>query len=361
MRPAEKRAFVSSRSDAALDTFFGVRPVTDVAREGAEELYLQGLTPEALYTSYHDLLAPMQWLHSQGARRWCDLGCGVGRTCLLWSWLFPDGESVGVEMVPERLEEARSSARGKNLANTLWVEGDFASHAFTLPPADVYFLYLATGPALDALLGKLKREAPGAWVVVVESHGDLRPRLQWEGWWLSPHLQRFPLSSHRHDPWMAFYRVAPHAVVAALEQSWQAQAGILPAELEKHPSPLGYLLSKSNHTGWELVVEEKGEMWTMDTLGLRWHDAVTVQGAHPPRQVAWGSVRVGLRQIPETEPYRQWVRWRRAGTRLGYQTRIGQSGQGILRKIVLSPRMSLEFSDGNRIEWGLITSLEPLP
>lgn len=347
---AQKILFLRQQTLKALDQFFQLRPITDVPREGAEVLYLQGVSPEALYTSYHDLLEVMPWLYQQGARRWCDVGCGVGRTCLLWSWLFEDAEAHGVELVPERLEEARSAARSLPAPHTFWVEGDFASPSLKLPDADVFFIYLATGPQLDALLAKLKHRASPAWVVVVESHGDLKPRLQWEAWWLAPTAHRFALQSQRHDPWLQVYRTRPDHPVLQLEDAWEGRTGLLPNELALHPSPLGYLLGKSFQRHWELVVEENGEKWTMETLGLSWHNPQALQGLHPPRQIEWPKVTMGLRRIPEDLPYRRWADWRRQETVLRYRGPAQEGRRVKIRKIYLSPLPCLEFSDGVRVQ-----------
>jgi hypothetical protein len=355
----QKELFIRHQSVAKLDQFFKLRPITDVSREGADVLYLQGVTSEALYTSYHDLLEVMPWLYAQGVRTWCDVGCGVGRTCLLWTWLFSDTKSFGIEMVPERLEEARGATRAQSPARNLWIEADFSSPSIQLPDADVYFIYLATGPQLDTVLAKLKSRAHPSWVVVVESHGDLKPRLQWEAWWLAPTAHRFALVSHRHDPWIQIYRTRPDHPVLSLEEAWEGRLGLMPADLAIHPSPLGYLLSKSRQLNWELVIEEEGELWTMETLGLSWHDPQSIAGLHPPRQINWSRVKVGLRRIPDELPYREWALWRRQDKMLRY-SRDGiavKSGLKI-RKIILNPTPLVEFSDGLRVEWDRLSNLE---
>ncbi len=362
MELAEKVDFILRQSDAALDQFFQLRPITDVPREGAEVLYLKGLSPEALYTSYKDLVEVMQWAHRQGLRHWCDIGCGIGRSCFLWTWLFEDAKATGIELVPERLEEARAAARALRTERNFWIEADFAAPALALPEADLFFLYIATGKELDLLLKKLKLRASPAWVAVIESHGDLKPRLQWEAWWLSPSVHRFPLRSARHDPWLQLYRTRPHHPVCELEESWELRSGILPEELELHPSVLGFLLSKSAHRDWELVVQEGEELWTMDGLGLKWHDPLTLQGAHPPRQIRPSQMKVGLRRIGEATPYRQWSQWRRDGVELALPRGSGGLRRlGVIRKIILSDQGLVEFSSGERLRWSELSGLGPCP
>ncbi len=134
-----KLTYLRSLSTSEIDEFFHLTPVTDVPREGAEHLYLTGLTPEALFTSYHDVIEVMEWLHSQGAKSWCDLGAGIGRTCVLWSWLY-GGASTGVECVPERLNVARMASLRLSLLSAQWLEADFSSPDFKLPESDVYFI-----------------------------------------------------------------------------------------------------------------------------------------------------------------------------------------------------------------------------
>lgn len=356
----EKLQFVATQSNASVDAHFQLVPVTDVPHEGNGELYLQGLTPEALFTSYRDVLAAMEWLRGQGVRSWCDVGCGVGRTVLLWSWLYPDSTGIGVELVPERLEAARGAGLAGGLSNTRWIEGDFASPGLALPEADAYFIYLSTGPALDALLEKIKKRGRPAWVLVIESHGDLKPRLQWESWWLAPHAQRFALVSYRHDPWLSLYRVHTEHPGLALERSWEGRTGLLPPELGQHPSPLGYLLTKSFQRHWEVVILEHGEQWTMDTLGLRWHAPQELQGQFPPRQFSWRVDSVGLRHAPQSGEYANFSQWRREQTPLSYATLQGEKAQGqLLRKIYVAPQIRLEFSNGRQIPVNELSFLRP--
>lgn len=360
MNLREKIHFISQQNNAIVDAHFQLRPITDVPHEGVGDLYLQGITAEALFTSYRDVLQAMEWLRGQGVRSWCDLGCGIGRTVLLWSWLYGDSTGIGVELVPERLQEARGSALALGLSNTHWIEGDFASPSLPLPEADAYFVYLSTGPALDALLEKVKKRSRSAWVLVIESHGDLKPRLQWESWWLAPHPQRFSLVSYRHDPWLSLYRVRTDHSGHALERSWEGRSGLLPAELAQHPSPLGYLLSKSFQRHWEVVILEHGEQWTMDTLGLRWHAPNEMQGQFPPRQFSWHEGSVGLRHGPMTGEYAQLAGWRREGKRLDYMTLQGEKAQGqLLRKIYVAPATRLEFSNGRQIPLSELDFLRP--
>ncbi len=224
----------------------------------------------------------------------------------------------------------------------------------------MYFIYLATGPELDALLAKLKKLSAPTWVVVIESHGDLKPRLQWEAWWLAPTPQRFQLHSQRHDPWLQVYRTRPDHPVFSLEDNWEGRQGLLPSELALHPSPLGYLLSKSYQRHWELVIAQADEKWTMETLGLKWHDPQTLQGSHPPRQLTWGKVTVGVRRVPSEPWYRQCSDWRREQRDLDCLTHAKLERRRVkIRKIIISPEVQLEFSDGLRVAWGDIFQLEP--
>ncbi len=206
---------------------------------------------------------------------------------------------------------------------------------------------------------KLRRRATPSYVVVIESHGDLKPRLLWENWWLTPLAQRFNLTSKRHDPWIQVYRTRPDHPARALEDSWEGRSGLLPTELKLHPSPLGYLLTKSYQKNWELVISEAGAMWTMDTLGLSWHESQSVEGQYPRRVVKWGEVQVGLRRIPDERPYQQWSKWRRNQTKLRYKTLSGEGAEKVmLRKIIISPTCVLEFSHGLRVEWTQLVLLE---
>jgi hypothetical protein len=193
----------------------------------------------------------------------------------------------------------------------------------------------------------------------VESHGDLKPRLVWEAWWLVPQAQRFKLQSHRHDPWLAVYQLRPSHPGLQLERSWEGRSGLLPEDLSRHPNPLSYLLGKSFHRHWELVVAEGEALWTMDTLGLSWHDPETLQGQHPPRQVQWRTGSLGLRRIPEEPEYQRLAQWRRNRVALDYGA-DSQTGQRVhLRKIYIAPELIVEFSNGARFPHRRLDFLRP--
>lgn len=343
----EKRKFIEDHSNQVIDKFFNINPITDVSHTGPEELYLKGLTSDALYTSYADLIEPMIHLYNLGARSWCDVGCGVGRSPILWTWLFEDTKGFGIELVPERLEEARGATRGS--PRNIWLESDFSSTSVALPECDIYFLYISTGPHLDLFLTKLKKLSRPSWIVVIESHGDLKPRLVWESWWLAPQSYRFPLKSHRHDPMGQVYLTKPSQLAFELELAWEGRLGLLPTDVMKHPSPMSYLLSKSSVKNWEIVIEEDSMMWTMDTLGLRWHDHQTVQGVYPTRQLRLGGMLFGLRQIPQDNPYAQWSNLRRQSSLINYSSHDEEVTNVSVRKIFINPELMLEFSDGKRV------------
>ncbi len=346
MNLLEKMSFIQEHNDDQLDHFFGITPVTDVVREGPEDLYLQGVSTLALYTSYRDLLEIMCQLHQRGARSWCDIGCGIGRSCFLWTWLFEDTSSTGIELVAERIEGARTQSMS---ARKTWLEADFAGPDFKLPMSDIYYIYLATGPRFDSLLKKIKKLPGHPSLVVVESHGDLKKRLAWESWWLMSTDLRFKLFSHRHDPWGSVYQKTGDSLFFQLEEKLELQTGILPSDLKKHPNPLGYILSKSNQKNWELVIEEEDKKWTMDALGVEWFDHQTLKGLNPPRQVSWDQCTIGLRLIPEGD-YRLFSQLRRDLSLLHVTWSQGVIEKVLIRKIFIQPEFVIEFSDGSRLE-----------
>lgn len=342
----DKKEFIRTHTDEYLDQFFGLETTMDLTYEGPDDLYLQGLDPRALYTSYKDLLEIMETLYLQGLRSWCDVGCGIGRSCFLWTWLFEETTSVGVEQVRDRIDQARSHSL---LERMKWIEADFSNPEFKLPHTDIYYLYLATGPRFDGLLRKIKKIPGTPMLVVVESHGDMFQRLQWESWWLIQTDKRFRLDSRRHNPWGMVFQKSADSMFFQLEESFETKRGILPSELKKHPSPLSYLLTKSNQKNWEMVIDEQGEKWTMDTLGLEWFNAHTIKGQNPPRQVSWDQCTIGLRLIPEGE-YDFWSRLRRHSAALTLATRDQVFDQVRVRKIFIQPEFVVELSNGSRIK-----------
>jgi SAM-dependent methyltransferase len=343
----EKIEFIRSHDDQKIDEFFNISAISLINRKGQSEFYLEDISPQALYSSYKDFLDVMLFLYQQGAKVWCDVGCGIGRSCFLWCFLFDDVESFGIEYVEERLEISRYATRKD--ARLHWIQGDFSSSEFNLPRADVFFLYIASGPFLDSLLQKIKKLSYDPMLYVIESHGEVIARLKWESWWLKELSKKFKLHSHRHCPWGQIYLVEHSSYAFELEASWECRDGLLPDELSMHPHIGSYLLTKSYQKNWELIIEESDLLWSMDTLGLTWFDSVSIQGSYPVRQLDFKRFRVGLRRIPSSRKYKKLVEMRRNSQRLDLLLANHERLSDIqLRKIFLKPEAMLEFSDGSQ-------------
>ncbi len=275
------------------------------------------LDRQALYTSFEDLENIFKSKYVKGT--WLDLGGGSGRTCLLYSFLTSQ-DSINVEI---------DSARSK-VTDVMACDFNLAVKSFcadllkcSLPTADTFFLYFPTGPVLDRVLATMSARTNFV-LIVIESHGDLIPRVEKErGYEL---VEKIPLKSQRHYPFAHIY------------QKNQIISEFSPHQL----SFVDELL---------LIRDSQGE-WVADSFGLEWEGGDQYQFLHPPRSIQWSCDFVEVLS-KDHELYPELLRlskYRRQGEhRFGLRT--GEEKSGYIRKIRISPTFALEISTGELIEW----------
>lgn len=290
-------------------------------REGA----YKNLSPEALYTSDDDLLEIFQHPLIQGS--FLDLGCGTGRTSLLYGVLFPERASLGIEREEERLKVGRKFLDEHPLSNVQLLSGDLLTG--NIPHAENYFLYFPTGPVLDRILSELYEMHHAFRLIVIESHGDLLPRIDLENW-LKLKVE-IPLISQRHYPSARVYERTTELRNDSLE-----------------PFTLSYQKQY-------LLILEKGEIWVGESYGMEWLQDEKFNLMIPPRTIAWNNVQ---KVIPESEFSPELniaLKLRREGE---LEFKLPQSTlKGVIRKIIVSPVFQLEISNGEKVEWKDIQSV----
>lgn len=100
-----------------------------------------GLHPQVLQTPYSDLFNALQLLTDYPIRRVVDIGAGYGRVGLVMSSLFPDSEFIGFEILKKREQEANRIFSSLGLNNCKVYLENVLEEGFTLPKAEVYFIY----------------------------------------------------------------------------------------------------------------------------------------------------------------------------------------------------------------------------
>lgn len=273
----------------------------------------KGIDPEALCTRPEDILSILSDPLVTGT--WVDLGSGYGHTVMTYAEKFPDRKSVGVEKEEPRNEWAKALAREKELTCD-FIQGDLLTD--DIPEGNTYFLYFPQGHVLDRILSFLSQRP--VTLVVIESHGDLFPRLEKEAWLK---LEReIPLSSKRHNPLARIYRSTGEGKLHGLHQ---------------------------------YSFEEKFILFR-DATGLWWGDSfgLCAQGddyllAHPPRTVKDSDV-VKIMTKSELPPLVSFLISLRKLPDVSVTAR-GKVFHGPIRKILETPAFSVEFPGGERLQW----------
>lgn len=291
-------------------------------REGS----YRSLPLEALLTSPED--AEILFSHPSLSGTFVDLGCASGFLPLAYKLLHPEAEfSIGIEWENSRLSRARELLKEECFTGVKLLSADLRTCA--IPDAAVYFLYFPTGPVLDRVLDELRQKSHHFKLLVIESHGDLLPRLAFESW--LELVEEVELRGQRHYPFARVYRKLPDV-----------------APLTFTP----FLYSFRDHY---LELEVGNERWLGDTLDLEWIGGDSFNLKHPPRTIQWSSVKKLMPRKELSEELSLLVELRRRGE-VGLWTREGFLS-GALRKIILSPVFSLELSGGEKVEWQRVLSI----
>lgn len=297
-----------------------------------EESYVgHGLSAEALYTSFadyhqmltHPLMAPGDTL--------IDVGAGICKGALLAKALKLPVEVISLELVSERVEAAREALLKKELNPAGLIECDLLSE--TLPKAKHYFLYLPTGILLSKILLELRDYARDSdfYVWCIESHGDLVPTLNQLAPWLELIDDRVELHSLRHDPHLYIFKSSRREIYES--ENFPKQNEI--CELLKAGCDLAGLVIRDRDLG-----ATSDYLWLADLKGLSMGVRPQFLQAHyPDREFSWDQVESTL-ETPSDE-FLYWVRARREER---YFPKLGQ-----VRKIILSPMPTIEFSIAGRV------------
>jgi hypothetical protein len=260
-----------------------------------------GLSSEALLTSDEDFRAIFQAVNIES---WCELGSGHGLGTLIFSDIFPDKKSFGVEFEKSRLDFSLAQAQQKN-SSAQFIHADLLS--CNIPEVQTYFFYFPTGPVLDRILFELGKRTDDLQLIVIESHGDFLERLKLESW-LVP-IQEIELVSCRHYQQAVVFKKVSMKKDSIFDYSFQEKC---------------------------LLIQDERGQWLADTWELEFLKENLLQLKYPPRTISQAQVIKILNQQDIPEKLKPFVHQRRS--------------DGCWRKLYLYPEMLAETPEGSFIK-----------
>lgn len=100
-----------------------------------------GLHPQALQTPYNYIYEALYQLRDYSIGTVVDIGCAYGRVGMVMQSIYPKARFIGYEVVKTRANEANRIFSKYQLAHCEVIQTNILSSDFTLPKADVYFIY----------------------------------------------------------------------------------------------------------------------------------------------------------------------------------------------------------------------------
>lgn len=285
--------------------------------------HYKNLDPQALYTSLEDFYRIMTSPYCSGT--WVDLGAGVGESVLMYGSLFPERKAVAIERAYSRVVAGNTVRERLGLTNTEIQEGDLLS--CEIPTADTYFLYFPTGHILDRVLVELRKIDFNS-LIVIESHGDLLPRLMKENW-LQP-IGEIVLSSARHFPSAVVFSKVPATFQKSLHDVSFKQCCLF-------------------------IKDDENSEWIGESFELEWLKDDVFHLNIPPRTIQEKDVIriVGREELSPKLRLMMDIR-RKGEVEIKVANRMFR---GFIRKILVKPAFRLELSSGEWIQWEDIQSI----
>jgi 23S rRNA (uracil1939-C5)-methyltransferase len=136
------------------------------------------LSPLSFYQVNHDMAEVLykkaaELAELQAGDRIADLFCGAGTIGLSVAAMYPDIKLVGVEIIPEAVENAKENAKLNNIENATFVCGD--ANAAELAGADVIFVDPPRKGCEESLVKEIAELAPRK-VVYISCNPDTLAR-----------------------------------------------------------------------------------------------------------------------------------------------------------------------------------------
>jgi len=180
IRPIEKMLFELAKS---LRPDGNLNNLGSVLHQGNQTWI--GLEPETLQTPYAELREVLEILKPLKGQRIVDLGAGYGRMGIILHFLYPGVHFLGIEFVPERVNEGARVFRELNADGEL-LQGDLTHADFVLPKANYYFIYdFGKVSHIRRTLKQIENAADEQKIVVIARGAGVRSIIDHEHPWLS--------------------------------------------------------------------------------------------------------------------------------------------------------------------------------
>jgi hypothetical protein len=119
-----------------------------------------GLDAQTLNTPYKVLFEICEMLNLKYGMSVVDLGAAHGRLGIVMNQVCPTAHYLGLEFVPERVDEANRVYKKLGLQRALCEVCDLFDAQFVMPEVDVYFIYdYGKHEHINATLGQISEEA----------------------------------------------------------------------------------------------------------------------------------------------------------------------------------------------------------
>lgn len=164
-----------------------------------------GLDPNVLQTPYAEIFDMLTKIDPGKNQHIVDLGAAYGRMGLVLNYLYPETFFTGFEYVPERVIEGNRVFVQYLCHRALLIQADLSSETFTLPEADIYFLYDYGRPdQIRFTLKELERIGEKKNIIVVGRGTACRHYIHKSHPWLSQifdiyHRNEFSIYSNYRD------------------------------------------------------------------------------------------------------------------------------------------------------------------
>ncbi|MBT3980621.1 MAG: hypothetical protein HOE90_04660 [Bacteriovoracaceae bacterium] len=353
------------QKEAILDDWFKIQHYQIESTVSSEDKDCYGeapLDPRAIYTSYLDFFNIAKKLDFNQGGSFVDLGAGVGRSKLLYSFIYPQLKVICIEKMQGRLKACEKSLSYFGLDTTGLICGDL--NEIEIPVADYYFIYLPAGKMLNRVLGELKKIAKSKpfTLIAIESHGDLFDKLEKFAPWLTrkdSHLQTAlerhnnnihfyqPLESKEMDVYLKEEQDVFKKFMEVLKAEGRIQLTDIP-KVYRH----NFILSLSGRNDIELVIKDRSigdnedHLWLASTTDIE--TSLLKDHYHsrfPSRDFRVKQIYKIIMAPPELKLWR------------GLRFRDAEFMDfGLVRKILIYPHVQIEFSKKGRVDIGNLTS-----
>jgi SAM-dependent methyltransferase len=151
-----------------------VEEILDIAYPPLQEAPLPREAIPYCPSGLAEILFMLEKANLHPGRTLVDLGSGLGKVVLLAA-LLTGARAYGVELDPDLVAYARSAAQALHLDNASFIEGDIRD--VSLPPADVYYMYIPLIRSTD-MVARLTPLAAERRILVFSQALDLK-HLPW--------------------------------------------------------------------------------------------------------------------------------------------------------------------------------------